>query len=149
MATAWSAAGPGASSASMKPFMQPSSMRSDQGTAGVVRWRGKNCYVRRMAITSTTLASGPGWRVLDVCCTTGPADPVFEEQHGSYCLAAVVSGTFQYRSSTGRALLAPGAVLLGNQGQCFECGHAHGRGDRCVSVHFEAACWEDLVAAVP
>ena len=104
---------------------------------------------RRMAITSTPLASGPGWRVFDVCCTAGPADPVFEEQHGSYCLAAVLAGTFQYRAPSGRALLAPGAVLLGNQGQCFECGHAHGRGDRCLSVHFDAACWEDLVAAVP
>jgi AraC-like DNA-binding protein len=102
-----------------------------------------------MAITSTALASGPGWRVFDVCCTAGPADPVYEEQHGSYCLAAVVAGTFQYRAPSGRALLAPGAVLLGNQGQCFECGHAHGHGDRCLSVHFDAACWEDVVAAVP
>jgi AraC-like DNA-binding protein len=102
-----------------------------------------------MAISSTALASGPGWRVFDVCCTAGPTDPVFEEQHGSYCLAAVVAGTFQYRAPSGRALLAPGAVLLGNQGQCFEFGHAHGHGDRCLSVHFDAACWEDLVAAVP
>lgn len=100
-------------------------------------------------MTSTRLAAGPGWRVFDVCCSAGPTDPVFEEQHGSYCLAAVVAGTFQYRTSTGRALLAPGSVLLGNQGQCFECGHTHGRGDRCLSVHFDGACWEDLVAATP
>ena len=30
--------------------------------------------------------------------------------------------------------MAPGALLLGNVGQPFECAHNHGRGDRCVSV---------------
>jgi AraC-like DNA-binding protein len=87
--------------------------------------------------------------VLDVRCTAGPGDPVFEERHGAICLAAVVEGTFQYRSPAGRALLAPGALLLGNEGQCFECGHEHGRGDRCLSVQFDGACWRDIVAAVP
>jgi AraC family transcriptional regulator len=111
--------------------------------------RGENCYLFNKAITSKLLASGPGWRVLDVHCTAGPGDAVFEERHGAVCLAAVVAGSFQYRSPAGRALLAPGAVLLGNEGQCFECGHEHGRGDRCLSVQFEGACWQDIVAAVP
>lgn len=102
-----------------------------------------------MAIGSRLLASGPGWRVLDVHCTAGPGDAVFEERHGAVCLAAVVAGSFQYRSPAGRALLAPGAVLLGNEGQCFECGHEHGRGDRCLSVQFDGACWRGIVAAVP
>jgi AraC-like DNA-binding protein len=102
-----------------------------------------------MAIESTLLAAGPGWRVHDVRCSAGPEDPAFEERHGAVCLAAVVAGTFQYRSTTGRALLAPGAVLLGNEGECFECGHEHGRGDRCLSVQFDGACWQQIVAAVP
>ncbi|MEI7037645.1 AraC family transcriptional regulator [Fulvimonas yonginensis] len=102
-----------------------------------------------MTMASTRLAAGPGWRVFDVRCSAGPQDPVAEERHGSFCLAAVVAGTFQYRAPTGQALLAPGAVMLGNQGQCFECGHEHGHGDRCLSVHFDAACWEAIVAAVP
>lgn len=102
-----------------------------------------------MAIASRLLAAGPGWRVLDVRCAAGPDDPVFEERHASTCLAAVLAGTFQYRASHGRALLAPGAVLLGNAGQCFKCGHDHGTGDRCLSVHFDAGCWEGIVSAAP
>ena len=102
-----------------------------------------------MTMQSKLLASGSGWRVFDVNCAAGPRDRAFEERHETVCLAAVTAGTFQYRSTTGRALLAPGSVLLGNQGQCFECGHEHGRGDRCVSVHFDGSYWQDIVAAVP
>ena len=96
-----------------------------------------------------TLAAGPGWWVRDVRCTAGPHDRPFEEQHGSVCVAAVTHGTFQYRSAHGAALLAPGAVLLGNYGHCFECGHEHGVGDRCVSVQLAPERWEEIVAAVP
>jgi len=102
-----------------------------------------------MTIDIETLASGPGWRVRDVVCTAGPHDRPFEERHASVCMAAVTHGTFRYRSSQGAALLAPGAVLLGNHGHCFECGHEHGIGDRCVSVHLAPELWEDIVAAVP
>jgi AraC-like DNA-binding protein len=46
-------------------------------------------------------------------------------------------------------VLAPGALLLGNEGTCFECGHEHGRGDRCLSFHFASDLFESVVAAVP
>jgi len=39
--------------------------------------------------------------------------------------------------------------LLGNQGACFECGHDHGIGDRCVAFHFDAAYFEDILSSVP
>src|SRR5262249_27237615 len=87
--------------------------------------------------------------VRDFVCSAGPHDRPFEERHDAVCIAAVAQGTFQYRSSNGAALLAPGAVLLGNYGHCFECGHEHGVGDRCVSVHLAPDCWDDIVAAVP
>jgi AraC-like DNA-binding protein len=102
-----------------------------------------------MTIDVHTLASGPGWCVRDVVCTAGPQDRRFEERHASVCVAAVTHGTFRYRSAQGAALLAPGAVLLGNHGHCFECGHEHGIGDRCVSVHVAPELWDDIVAAVP
>jgi AraC-like DNA-binding protein len=102
-----------------------------------------------MTIDVQTLASGPGWCVRDVVCTAGPHDRPFEERHASVCVAAVTHGTFRYRSAQGAALLAPGAVLLGNHGHCFECGHEHGIGDRCVSVHLAPELWDDIVAAVP
>src|SRR3569623_3729362 len=94
---------------------------------------GKNCYSCVMTTTTHRLASGKGWHVTDVVCTAGPQDRAYEERHDTVCIAAVTHGTFQYRSAQGRGTLAPGAVLLGNHGACFECGHAHGVGDRCVS----------------
>lgn len=102
-----------------------------------------------MGIRSTLLASGPGWRVSDIVCAAGPQDRPFEEQHGAVCIAAVTQGTFQYRSSRGAAVLGPGAVLLGNEGECFECGHEHGIGDRCLSFHFSPDHLAMIVAAVP
>jgi AraC family transcriptional regulator len=76
-------------------------------------------------------------------------DDAFPNAHRAVCIAAVTHGTFQYRSMQGTALLAPGGVLLGNHGYCFECGHEHGAGDRCLSFHFTPGYWEDVVAAIP
>src|SRR5215475_11533985 len=105
--------------------------------------------LRAMTIDARTLASGPGWHLRDVVCSAGPQDRPFEERHAMVSIAAVTEGTFQYRSTQGAALLAPGSVLLGNHGYCFECGHEHGIGDRCVSVHLTPDTWEEIVAAVP
>jgi AraC family transcriptional regulator len=82
------------------------------------------------------LAGGSGWAIHDVVCTAGPADRAFEEQHSQSSVAVVVSGTFQYRTSTGYELMTPGSLLLGNRGETFACGHEHGIGDRCISFHY-------------
>jgi AraC family transcriptional regulator len=102
-----------------------------------------------MALSSRLLASGPGWSVSDVVCSAGPRDRPFEERHHAACIAAVTQGTFQYRSPRGSAILAPGAVLLGDEGSCFECGHEHTAGDRCLAFHFAPDHLEAIVAAVP
>jgi len=102
-----------------------------------------------MALTSHLLASGAGWRVADVICSFGPHDRPFEERHEGVCVAAVTAGTFQYRSTLGSAMLAPGALLLGNDHHCFECGHEHGVGDRCVSFRFTPEFLESVAAEIP
>lgn len=102
-----------------------------------------------MAMLVRNLASADGWRVQDVVCDAGPRDRPFEEQHSGFSIAIVSEGSFQYRCSAGRALLAPGALLLGNPGHCFECGHAHATGDRCLSFQYTPALFERIVAAVP
>lgn len=102
-----------------------------------------------MTLTTKILAQGPGWRVSDVLCTAGPADPVVEEQHDEVCVAVVLDGTFGYRSARGKAALAPGAALLGNPGDGFACGHEHSAGDRCLSCHFEPHWYEEVAACVP
>jgi AraC-like DNA-binding protein len=93
-----------------------------------------------------TLAAGRGWSVTDVLCTFGPRDRPFEERHAGVCIAMVVAGAFGYRAAAGRELLTPGSLLLGNAGECFECGHRHAPGDRCVSFHFEPEYFAQLAA---
>jgi len=95
------------------------------------------------------LQHGRGWSVTDVICTSGPRDRPFEESHSRVSIAIVIAGTFQYRSSGGRALMTPGSLLLGSPGQCFECGHEHGQGDRCLSFSFAPDFFETAAGAAP
>jgi AraC-like DNA-binding protein len=96
------------------------------------------------------LAAGSGWQAVDVVCTSGPADRVFEEQRSFFSVAVVLAGTFTYRSRREHVALVPGSVLLGNAGECFECGHDHGEGDRCLAFHFDPdffeSVWSDVAA---
>jgi AraC family transcriptional regulator len=92
------------------------------------------------------LAQGQGWHVADVICTSGPQDRAFEERHEQFAIAVVAVGSFQYRSAADWELMTPGSLLLGNAGQCFECGHEHGAGDRCISFHYSADYFERLAA---
>jgi AraC family transcriptional regulator len=82
------------------------------------------------------IASGKDWSVAEYMCYAGPSDRPFEELREGYTIAAVVEGSFTYKADSGDALLHPGAFLLGNGGTCFECGHDHSTGDRCVAFHF-------------
>jgi AraC-like DNA-binding protein len=65
------------------------------------------------------------------------------------CIALVTSGTFQYRTAAGSAVMAPGSLMLGNAGACFRCGHEHCAGDRCLSFRFSPEYFEKIVACVP
>ena len=100
-------------------------------------------------ISRRTLAAGPGWSVADIICTAGPASPSYEEQHGVTCIAAVAAGSFQYRTTGGEAVLAPGSLLLGNHGQCFECGHEHATGDRCLAFYYAPETLDQIASDVP
>jgi AraC-like DNA-binding protein len=102
-----------------------------------------------MAMSSQLLASGAGWRVSDVVCTAGPRDRPYEEQHGKMCIALVTEGTFHYRTTGGSAVMAPGSLMLGNSGACFECGHEHSVGDRCLAFQFTPEFFEPIAASVP
>lgn len=100
-----------------------------------------------MAVTTTIVAEGPGWQVRDVTCDSGPRDKAFEEQHRDVSIAIVTRGSFQYRTRAGSAVLVPGSLVLGNAGACFECGHEHAPGDRCLALHIAPQCFEDTVAS--
>jgi AraC family transcriptional regulator len=93
-----------------------------------------------------TLAAGEGWQAVDYVCAAGPHDRPFEERHDTAVISAVIGGTFTYRGANGRTLLHPGVFLLGNAGACFECGHEHGVGDRCVAVHYAPDLLDEIAA---
>lgn len=100
----------------------------------------------KAAPSSRRLAAGEGWACYEIVCGAGPEDRPFEERHGAVSIAAVVSGSFTYASDFGRALLHPGALLLGNHGACYQCGHDHGRGDRCIAVQLTPAYFGEIAA---
>jgi AraC-like DNA-binding protein len=95
-------------------------------------------------LRAAVLAAGDDWLVEDVLCTHRPSDTAFEERHSRYRVALVGAGTFSCRSDDGDALLAPGALLLGNAGSCFECSHVHGSGDRCLAFAYGSQMFERL-----
>jgi AraC family transcriptional regulator len=99
-----------------------------------------------MAISVQSLTSGAEWSVCDVVCDHGPRDRAFVEEHAEITIAAVMQGSFQYRTQAGSAVLVPGSLLLGNAGSCFECGHEHAQGDRCLAFHFTPAFFESIAA---
>ena len=94
------------------------------------------------------IAAGSGWSVGEFTCRLGPQDRPFEERHASVTLAVIAEGSFQYRSASGRALLYPGAILLGNAGAGYECSHDHACGDRCIAFEFEPGYFAELAGDV-
>jgi AraC family transcriptional regulator len=81
------------------------------------------------------IAARAGWSLTEYLCTAVPTDRSFEERHHEVSMALVTHGTFRYRTGTGDGMLYPGAFLLGNPDTCYECGHEHSRGDRCLALN--------------
>jgi AraC family transcriptional regulator len=100
------------------------------------------------ATPKRTLAAGDGWSLHEIVCRAGPSDRPFEERHDGFSISAVLDGSFTYRTDAGHELLYPGALLLGNNGSCFECGHAHGIGDRCVSLNVHEEEFSEVAATM-
>lgn len=101
--------------------------------------------------TARLLAHGDGWTVEDVVCTSGPRDRTFEELHSRVAIAVVMTGTFQYRAAgargtADRVVMTPGSLMLGSMNQCFECGHEHATGDRCLSFGYTPELFERIAA---
>jgi len=92
------------------------------------------------------IARQPQWTLTEYICAAGPHDRPFEERHDRVSMALVTAGTFRYRTTTGEALLYPGAFLLGNAGTCYECGHEHSRGDRCLALHIDREWFAEMAA---
>src|SRR5215469_6817755 len=94
------------------------------------------------------LRDGDGWSVSEYRCTAGPGDRPFEERCEQFLIATVIEGTFSYRTDTGTAVLHPGAFMFGNSATCFECGHDHSTGDRCIAFHLAPAYFAEVAASI-
>ena len=96
--------------------------------------------------TVRAIAAGDAWSVSEIVCAAGPGDRPYEERHQGFSIAAVLEGSFTYRSGKGANLLYPGALLLGSHRACYQCGHDHGRGDRCVSFNVREDAFEEIAS---
>ena len=92
------------------------------------------------------IAQQQQWSFTEYVCTAGPHDRPFEERHDRVSVALVTSGTFRYRTDTGEGILYPGAFLLGNAGACYECGHEHSHGDRCLALQVDRELFAEVAA---
>ena len=92
------------------------------------------------------IAREPQWSLTEYVCSAGPHDRIFEERHDRVSIALVTSGTFRYRTDTGEGILYPGAFLLGNAGSCYECGHEHSHGDRCLALQIDRELFGEIAS---
>lgn len=96
--------------------------------------------------TVVEIASGKGWRVRDITCHARMGERDFEERHDRFLIAVVRRGTFTYHGRQARDLLYEGAILLGNSGTCYSCGHHHGDGDQCLALQLDDNVFEDIAS---
>jgi AraC family transcriptional regulator len=99
-------------------------------------------------LTVRPIADHSLWSLSEYVCSAGPHDRPFEERHDRVSLALVASGTFRYRTDSGEGLLYPGALLLGNAGAGYECGHEHSHGDRCLALHIDRDLYAEIASGV-
>src|SRR5262245_29800084 len=87
-----------------------------------------------------------GVDVARYCCSAGPRDRPYDEQHGAFVISYVERGVFSYRTTGGNAVLGAGWVMLGNEGESFRCSHEHndGRGDLCIALSLSGAALESV-----
>lgn len=93
------------------------------------------------------LGAARGWTAREFTCRAGPGDAPFEERQEGFSLALVLEGVFTSHCASGRALMHPGSVMLGNHGACYACGHEHGVGDRCRSLAIAPDLFAEIAAA--
>jgi len=93
----------------------------------------------------TTLHRGGAVRVVDYRCSATPQDHPFLEQHESYSISYVRSGSFTYRYRGDAYEMIAGSLLVGHHGDEFLCAHDHHHGgDECLSFHLTPAQMDAL-----
>jgi AraC family transcriptional regulator len=96
------------------------------------------------------LQRNSGLRLTCCQCRAGRHDRPVDEQHQAFSVTLVERGVFSYRSPAGSAVLGPGWLMLGNDGEGYTCSHEHGNGegDDCVVLGLSAEAMGDLLRAL-
>jgi AraC family transcriptional regulator len=83
-------------------------------------------------------------------CGARPEDRAYDEQHASFSVSLVDRGVFSYRNGRGDAVLGPGWLMLGNDGDAYVCSHelGDGGGDDCIILRWSAETHEALQGAL-
>ena len=89
------------------------------------------CAPRRAS--SRRARTGP-WP--DVICTSGPQRSLLRRTAHAQRDCDRLAGIFSTTPGRGRMLMTPGSLCSATQRQCYECGHEHGEGERCVSFWY-------------
>jgi AraC family transcriptional regulator len=77
-------------------------------------------------------------------CRAGPDDKPFVEQHDSFSLSYVRSGSFGCRARGRSFELVAGSILIGHPGDEYICTHERAGGDECLAFHLAPALVEML-----
>ena len=101
-------------------------------------------HAKNLSIDRRMLAQGQGWHVYDLTFLATSARSRFESRHDGITVAAVTAGSFSYRSTRGCVTLMPGALLLGNDRDEFECSYEKSWGDRCISFRYTREYFERI-----
>jgi AraC family transcriptional regulator len=83
-------------------------------------------------------------------CRAGASERPSDEQHQAFSVTLIERGTLTYRTRSGSAVLSPGWLMLGNQGEGYVCSHeqSDGTGDDCVVLSMSARALDEALTAL-
>ena len=83
-------------------------------------------------------------------CRAEAKERPIDEQHQAFSVTLVDRGTLTYRTRSGSAVLSPGWLMLGNEGEGYACSHEEGdgTGDDCVMLSISARLLDEANRAL-
>ena len=87
-------------------------------------------------------SASPLYAAGEASCRPGPARP--DRSYAAPCLGVVIEGGLEYRSPSGSAVVARGAVVFGNLGEPFRCRHLDAGGARRAVMAFHAGLVDEV-----
>jgi AraC family transcriptional regulator len=96
------------------------------------------------------LRSACGLHLMRCECRAAASERASDEEHQAFSVTLVERGTLTYRTRSGSALLSPGWLMLGNQGEGYVCSHelSDGTGDDCVMLSMSGQALDGALDAL-